>query len=182
AYQTENSPGVVEALLRRVEPLGWSVVGATPWKSIRKYRGKGPNVLGLVEMASRADAAVVAFVRDADNDAERQKTIASAIEKAAEAFPKVAVIGGSAIQVLEAWILAMQGEHGTEQLRKASAQAKLKEKGLDKDTARMTQVVTEADLVRLPRDAESLNAWLDLARKVLSPLVRKAAESAATAQ
>lgn len=185
AYQTGDNPGVVEALLRRVEPHGWSVIGAIPWRAIRKYRGKGPspseerNVLGLVEMANRADAAVVSFVRDSDNDPDRPKTVTSAIEKAAEIFPRVAVIGGSAIPVLEAWVLAMQGEHGTEELRKAAAQAKLRAKGIDKDTARMTQVVSDADLDRLPEDAASLRSWTSKARNVLPPLVRKTAECTA---
>lgn len=178
--------GVIETLLRRVEPEGWAVTGTTQWKRIRKYQGTGAslneerNVLGLVEMAHRADAAVVSFVRDADDDSERPRTIALAIEKAAEVFPKVAVIGGSAIPVLEGWILAMQGEHGTEKLRKAGAQRKLKDKGIDKDTSRMTQEVSVSDLARLPADATSLRSWISKARDVLSPLVRKTAECPAT--
>jgi hypothetical protein len=67
---------------------------------------------------------VVSFVRDSDNDTERPRTIASAIEKAAEIFPQVAVIGDSAFPVLEAWILALLGEHGSEVLRMSAAQEK----------------------------------------------------------
>jgi hypothetical protein len=86
------------------------------------------------------------------------------------------VIGGSAIPVLEAWILAMLGEHGSEELRKSAAQEKLIKKGIDKDTAEMVKVVLEAELARLPEDAGSLRSWLLKARNVLSPLVRETTE------
>lgn len=33
-----DSVGVVEALLRKLEPLGWHVEGATKWQHIRKFR------------------------------------------------------------------------------------------------------------------------------------------------
>jgi hypothetical protein len=176
-YQSMEIPGLVETLLRRVKSEGWSVQGATPWKRIRKFRAKGPvsaeerNVLGLVEMACRADASVVAFVRDADGDSERLKIIASAIQKAEEIYPSIKVIGGSAIPVLEGWILAMQGEHRTEELSKVGAQQRLRARGIDKDTRAMTDVAAKLDLKALPQDAYSLNDWLKRAGQVLSPPV-----------
>ncbi len=180
AYQTGDNPGVIETLLRRVEPSGWEVVGAIEWTKIRKFQARGPtqkeerNVRGLVEMANRADAAVASFVRDADADEKRTKTIESAIAKSAEDFPQVAVIGGAAIPVLEAWMLAMKGVHGTERLSKAGAQRRLSESGIvEKNTAAMTDVVSEVDLDRLPSDAESLRKWVARAREVLPPMVRR---------
>jgi hypothetical protein len=102
AYQTDEQPGVLQALLRRTQPDGWTVAGATQWKNIRKLDAKGPtpteerNVLGLVVEAIRAESRVVAFVRDADDDADRPRVIANAIEKARQAFSYIDVIGGLA--------------------------------------------------------------------------------------
>jgi hypothetical protein len=50
-------PGVLEALLRRIEPEGWEIVDAVRWKDIRKFKVGGHreaetrNVLGLALMA-----------------------------------------------------------------------------------------------------------------------------------
>lgn len=184
-YQSGDVPGVVETLLRRVEPEGWTAARATPWKLIRKFSANASmsaeqrNVLGLVEAAARGEIPVVAFVRDADGDSERTKEIEAAIQEASDVFPSVQVIGGTANPVLEAWILAMKGEHGTEKLSKASAQTKLKEQGIDKDTAAMTSVVTDADFGRLPADAESLSRWMERAKQVLPAQVRAGSRGSA---
>jgi len=174
-YQSADIPGVVETLLRRVEPAGWTVAGATPWKSIRKFSARGPmsaeerNVRGLVEKAAGLGIPVVAFVRDSDGEPDRIVEIDAAIAKAAVDFPAVQVIGGTANPVLEGWILALQGVHGTEKLGKARAQTQL---NFDKNTEAMTQVASTADLERLPKDASSLNGWMKRAAEVLTPLVR----------
>lgn len=184
-YQTDEDPGVLQTLLRRVENQGWTVAGAVKWADIRKYPAKGPlsaeerNVLGLVVEAQRSKAEVVAFIRDAD-DTDRHKTIEAAIGKARSLFPNIDLIGGTAVPVLEGWILAMRGQHGTEKLSKAGAQKRLDDMGVDREntTSAMVRVVTEADLERLPEDARSLRAWLDRARGVLPARVRKQGESA----
>ena len=116
-YQDDSKPGVIEALLRGVQATGWTVIGAQKWCQIRKLRAKGPtpndvrNVLGLVLEAKRAKAEVLAFVRDANGDPSRPQIIADAINEAKTKFPDVAVIGGAAIPVLEAWILARKARH-----------------------------------------------------------------------
>ena len=184
-YQTDEDPGVLQTLLRRVENQGWTVAGAVKWADIRKYPAKGPlsaeerNVLGLVVEAQRSKAEVVAFIRDAD-DTDRHKTIEAAIGKARSLFPNIDLIGGTAVPVLEGWILAMRGQHGTEKLSKAGAQKRLDDMGVDREntTSAMVRVVTEADLERLPEDARSLRAWLDRARGVLPARVRKQGGSA----
>ena len=173
-----SRPGVIETLLCRIQPNGWLVIGAMKWCHIRKLRSKGPtpneerNVLGLVVEAKRAKAQVLAFVRDADNDKERPKVIAAAIDKAKLDFPDVDVIGGAAIPVLEGWILAMLGESKTETLSKAAAQTKLVERRiLAKDTLAMVRATSDFSISRLPEDANSLRVWLARARKVLPLLV-----------
>ena len=181
AYQTNEQPGVIQSLLRVVQPHGWEVAGAVLWRNIRKYRATGPspgearNVLGLVHEAVRANAQVVAFVRDADDDSERPRVISEAIDGAKQSFPDVDIIGGAAIPVLEGWILAMLGQHGTQKLGKARAQSKLRDEGIPrKDTAGMVRVASELDPERLPEDAKSLRQWLSMARVVLPRRVGEA--------
>lgn len=178
SYQTDAEPGVVQALLQRVQEGGWKVVGALQWSKIVKYRARGPmsgeerNVLGVVLEAQRAEAQVVAFVRDADGDQTRMKIIEQAIERAREAFPAVEVIGGTPFPVLEGWLLALKGETKTEQLGKVAAQRRLREEGVEgKDTAAMVAVVVGADLNRIPEDARTLRSWLDAAWRTLPALV-----------
>lgn len=183
AYQSDEELGVVQALLINVQSDGWAVVGATTWSKIRKYRAKGPtpseeqNVLGLVEAAARVNAPVVAFVRDADDDADRPRSIDDALQKAQDIFPRVKVIGGTAIPVLEGWILAMTGESGTERLRKTAAQAKLASKGFPpKCTSPAVAIAMDLTMSALPRDAKSLRRWFERARDTLPPLVQAASE------
>jgi len=132
-------------------------------------------VLGLIYEAKRAEARVVAFVRDSDGDVDRPGVIAEAIGKAQQEFPDVDVIGGTAIPVLESWVLAMLGERKTENLGKAAAQAKVVEKGIAaKDTSAMARAAADFSLDGLPEDAASLRAWLARARQVLPPAVSAA--------
>ena len=178
-YQSGADPGVIEILLRRVQTDGWEVTGATQWCRIVKFRAEGPtpneerNVLGLVLEAKRANAQILAFVWDSDGDALRPKTVAAAIEKAETDFPEVAIIGATAIPALEAWVLAMLGDQGTEALGKAAAQARLYGKGVA-NTQAMVRVSTDFVLERLPADAASLKAWLGVAGDVLPRRVREA--------
>lgn len=175
-YQDDSKSGVIETLLRGVQPTGWTVIGATKWCQIRKLRATGAspnearNVLGLIYEATRAGARVLAFLRDANGDPSRPQIIADAINEAKGKFPDVEVIGCAAIPVLEAWILAIQGEHGTEKLGKTAAQAKLVAAGI-KDTVAMVDVAAKIVRANLPGDAASLHAWLARADQVLPRLV-----------
>lgn len=183
-HQTDESPGVVAALLRRCHAEGWRVVGATAWKNITKLRAKGPtlreeqNVLGLVLEAKRARAHVVAFVRDADGAPERATIIDGAIAKAREKFPEVEVIGGTAVPVLEGWLLALRGQRGTEELSKVAAQTRLKEDGIPpKDTPAMVTVIEDSTLDGVPEDAVGLRRWIGVAREVLPRRVQAAVDA-----
>ncbi len=178
-YQTSTVPGVVETLLRGVQPDGWEVTGATKWSRITKLRAMGPtpreeqNVLGLVLEAKRAGSQVAAFVRDADDDQERPRVFKDAITKARTEFPEIEVIGGAAVPVLEGWILALLGVHGTEKLGKTAAQSKLERRGIaPKDTEAMVKAATFVTLDGVARDATSLKNWLGIAGELLPRLVR----------
>lgn len=174
AYQNGDSPGVIEALLTRIRPDGWTVIGACKWCQIVKLRARGPtptdaqNVLGLAYEAARARADVLAFTRDADDDKRRPQVIEEAVTTAGQTFPSLAIVGAAAVPVLEGWILALLGESRTETLHKAAAQRRLVEREVkEKDTAALVEVVAGADLRAIPRDAASLHGWLGLARAAL---------------
>jgi hypothetical protein len=125
-------------------------------------------VLGVVLEAKRANAEIVAFVRDADGNRERANAIENAVVKARQDFPEVEVIGGTAVPVLEGWLLAILGVPKTEKLSKRAAQSRLREHGVpEKDTAAMARVVFDADLAGIPGDATSLGLWLERATEVL---------------
>lgn len=174
AHQSDKSPGVLHALLRRVAPHGWKVGGARTWSSIRKYRASGPNhndthnVLGLVLDTLEAGCHVLVFVRDEDNDASRAAAIQKGIALAPNEFkdaPEIA--GGLAVPLLEGWILALRGTRATEALTPKQAVKALVATGItEKDGPAMVEVVDGADLDQLPEDAASLRAWLSEARRV----------------
>lgn len=177
-YQTDDR-GVLEALLRRVRPDGWQVVDAIAWKRIRKFRAgdhadaEERNVRGLVLAAKERSADVVAFSRDADGDGpqhrQRCDAVSAGIAWARENFPDgPAVIGGMAIRMLESWVLASLGEHGTEALRREGLAAALKHQQIpEKDTRAMVARIDDANLAMLPPDATSLRSWLERAGAVL---------------
>ena len=181
-YQDDSEPGVVKSLLLKVQDDGWNVVGGRTWKSIRKLRAHGPspreeqNVRGLVLDAVEAKAQVVAFIRDGDGDPRRPEQIGHAIEGARSDFPKVAVVGGTAVPVLEGWLLTLLGETGTERLGKVAAQKRLAERSAT-NTAKMVDIVSAASLEGIPPDANSLRSWLAQAKAVLPPLVEASARA-----
>ncbi len=181
SYRTEDELGVIEALLRAIRSDGWSVAGAREWRTIRKLDAKGPtpnderNVLALALEAKRSAADTLAFVRDEDDDEARPRIIADAVLKAECLFPDIKIIGAASVPVLEGWLLAIEGEHRTEQLSKAAAQGRLRERGVE-TTAHMVDIAHRADIRRIPADAESLGGWLRLATEALALASRLAGD------
>jgi hypothetical protein len=181
AYQNDTEPGVIKALLLRTRPQGWKVVGALSWKRCRKYTDFGPMpadlrsnvrgdheklaVLGLVLDAKERGAQAVAFVRDQDDDPERARVVADAVNLARPHWPQIRVAGGAAVPVLEGWILALMGEPGTEELGKSRAQRLLAERKVT-STAEMVREVLASRPV--PQDATHLRSWLAQAKAALS--------------
>jgi hypothetical protein len=178
AYQTDDRPGVLHALLRRIQASGWAVGGACEWKRIRKYRAGGAahadthNVLGVALDAKEAGCQVLAFSRDVDNDSARRQAIEDGIALVPQTFEGApAVVGGAAVPKLEAWILALLGVSQTESLSPKGADEALAAKGVPpKDRHAMVEVVEKENVAAVPRDATSLRTWLDRA-EVLSRLV-----------
>jgi hypothetical protein len=160
--------GILEALLRKLAAADFSVTGARAWKRIRKFRFNDPlhaetqNVLGLMIEAEEAGADVLVFVRDHDGYPDRQLDIEEGIRRSRQGDFKPAVVGGVAVQEVEAWILALLGEHRSE--GHADAKAVLEKKHHIADCAAKVAVIEGADLARLPDDAASLQAWLNEAR------------------
>lgn len=182
SYQSDDRPGVLYALLLRVQPTGWQVIGARDWKSIRKYRaGKAShadthNVLGAALDAIEAHGDVLVFSRDLDNDSAREAGVNEGLARIPSISQHLEVIGGVAIPTLEGWILALLGEKGTEELSPSGAEAALvKSEVARKDGIAMADVVASAELDKIPPDARSLRSWLSRAQAVLPALLARRA-------
>jgi hypothetical protein len=181
AYQSDDDPRVIKALLLRTRPDGWKILGAHVWRNIRKYTDHGRlpgdprrlirgsheerSVLGLVLDAKERGAQIVAFVRDQDDDPSRSAFIASAIEKARTHFSGIRVVGDTAVPVLEAWILALMGGNGSESLGKAKAQSLLADRGITTTAKMVNEVVADRPV---PEDATHLRSWLAQAKAALA--------------
>ncbi|MBN2497525.1 MAG: hypothetical protein JXR96_23230 [Deltaproteobacteria bacterium] len=173
-YRTDE-PGVIEALLKKVHPHGWAIVHAVKWHWIHKYcvgmhgAAEKRNIEYVHHKAKKLGLDAVVFVRDRDGkkNHKRQRDIEYTIESC-EQTGGPAIIGGMAIEKLEAWILALCGEHNSESMNKPENRLADRE-DCPKNTAEMVEVVEGADLDRIPSDARSLRAWLDRARSVLGP-------------
>lgn len=176
-YQTDTQPGVIETLLKGVKPKGWQVGGAALWKNYRKYRvgdgararGDKNTVLKIAVDAYEHGCDIAAFIRDQDGDKERTERIEEGMSDI-EGDPKIPVspIGGTAIPMLEGWILALKGKSKTEQMGRKKLIDTLNAEGLEqKSTDEMVRVVKQSNLEAIPTDAKSLARWLKRARKVL---------------
>jgi hypothetical protein len=169
--------GTIETLLRKVNPAGGQVIDGTRWKNVRKYPAPScgaeeRNVRGAAQMARDAGCDVLAFTRDRDKpeNIDRQKDIERGIAAVQDdSKDTLRVIGGMAIERLESWLCALSGKTKSEKLRKTRVEEILREYGVDpKNTETFVKIVEDADLNKLPKDAHSLNRWLDAARAVLS--------------
>jgi hypothetical protein len=166
------TPGILEALLQKIAPDSPTVIGACVWKRIRKLRFGSPieaethNVLGLMLEAEETGADVLLFVRDQDRDPERREAIEQGLRRAQEANFSPEVVGGVAVEEIEAWLLAMLGERRSP--LHADPKAVLAKKHHISDRAGKVAVVEGADLDRIPEDAESLLTWLRAARETFA--------------
>lgn len=161
-------PGLLEALLRRVRPDGWSVSDAVRWKDIRKYQAHRPcpaevrNVMGAVLRAKDAGCDILVFSRDRDRKRQREKDVAEGIGRSKREIPGCpAIVGGMAIEAIESWLASMQG--------RLHAESESDPHSLfpGADLGAMRAIVEAADLSRLPPEARSLHAWLTCANEIL---------------
>jgi hypothetical protein len=159
--------GIIEALLRRVARIDLTVVDACAWKRIRKYksgkhaRPETRNVLGLAIQAEEAGCDALVFVRDQDGYADRQADVEEGVRLAQERDFELALVGGVAVQEIEAWILALLGEKGSQ--RHSDAKAVLAQKHGIATCAEKVAAVESADHARIAADAASLRDWLAMA-------------------
>ena len=186
-YQDASYPGVLETLMIKVKDSGWKIMAARQWKSIRndskvkpirRYRAgihlkpEEQAVRGACMLAKTKDCDVLAFSRDIDGDSDynkkRKRDIEKGIERAAEEFPSVKIIGGCTVPAIEGWVLAFSGVRGTETFSKDKAEAMLSEKDISsKDTQAMVEFVQQHSRTDVAKDAHCLNEWLTTAAEIL---------------
>jgi hypothetical protein len=165
--------GVIEALLRTIYGAEFTVRDALPWKKISKFRAgdharpETRNVLGLALRAEELGCNALVFVRDRDRDPEREADIEAGLRRARDLGLKPAIAGGVAIEELEAWLLAILGERGSE--RHPDAKAVLKEKHGIVGRAAMIATIKENGTGKVPEDAASLRLFFARASVALSP-------------
>lgn len=166
----KDKPGLIESLLFKLG-LDHEVVGATPWKAIRKFRpgdrrpAETRNVLGAVLDADEAGAEALVFVRDRDGDPDREADVERGINESTT-FTEIRVAGGAAAQEIEAWLLALLQESGSE--LHPDAKEILKQRHHKISRAEKVAVVEQADLERRAPDCASFERWIDRVTKALS--------------
>lgn len=167
--------GVIEALLRKVREKGWTIVDGCPWRRIRKFAvgrdlhgRERRNVLGLVDHAVEAGCDIVVFVRDRDGEKARSEAIDSAICAARALTPDTKVIGGTAVEAIDGWIIACLGHTRSEDL--TDPKAALMEEFNVLTGEQKAEAVNNTILNQLPQDARSLRAWLKEATETLSSI------------
>jgi len=180
-YRDPSYPGVVESLLLRVNPSGWTVSGSRRWKHIRKYVANSPtpkekrNVLGVALEAVESGCDVLAFVRDRDGpkNKKRQQDVEEGIRTDQEMHGQsLGIIGGMAIERIESWLCALLGKIKSEKMGTSKVDEFLVGKGVElKDTSSMVDVVEKAEMDKIPSDAVSLRGWLDMANAALGELI-----------
>ncbi len=171
-YVSGEDPGVIETLLRKVRQMGWEVGGAKEWRRARHLRvgrrehGDTHTVRVLALDADEAGCQILAFLRDRDQDMEREAAVRTGLDWAETKYPHLGIIGGVMVPVLEGWILALAGEPATDAMSKHRAQSLAAERDLD-TLARMIAVTEAADVSHLPSGTVSLTAWVEQADRVL---------------
>lgn len=134
-YQQEERPGaevpgILEALLTKLDLAPWEIADAVIWRSrriplYRRGERRAPEtrrVLGLALLADEHAADAVVFVRDRDGDEEREADVEAGIEQAGKLGLTKPLAGGMAVEEIESWLLALLGD------RNAESHARPKEK------------------------------------------------------
>jgi hypothetical protein len=154
--------GVIEAFMRRISTTPFAISSARFWKKVTKYRSgdhlqpETRTVLGLALDADEAGCNVVVFVRDRDGDRDRQADIAAGIKNALKQF-SIPIVGGVAVEEVEAWILALKGNRRSEY--HSDAKSILHQKHGIRGRAAMVAVIEDANLDTIADDAASLKQW-----------------------
>ncbi len=111
--ETPPRPGVVQTLLERIAGTSHDIVDGVRWDKIRKFRSgahrqhETRNVMGLALIAKERQCDAIVFVRDCDGDEERQEHVEAGVTEATMMLAHV--VGGLAVEAIEAWALALHG-------------------------------------------------------------------------
>lgn len=163
AYADATVRGAIEALLLQVQPEGWKVCGGVNWKRIRKAQAgdnRSPetrNVLGAALQAKEAGADVLVFLRDRDWIPQREKDLNDGVRDARQRHPQIRIGGGIAVELLESWLLAIDGRAGSERERNPKESAS--KLGFT-DTRAKVKHIEDRGLDGVSKDAASLHAWI----------------------
>jgi hypothetical protein len=170
SYRHTAETGALEALLKKSVETGWEICGGLFWKEIRKFRAgdhrsaETRNVLGAALRAREAGADALIFSRDRDRVPTRERDIEDGVGAASKEIG-IGIAGGTAIEDLDAWVLACLGITNSEENRNAK-QTLERERGIATTSAKVV-AIEQVDLSALPADAGSLRQWIDRVRAVL---------------
>ncbi len=169
----DQHDGAVQVLIRKIGGDRLMVVRSRRWKDIKKFKAgdhRNPeerNVLGLALEASETKCGALVFVRDRDEDVERERMILAAIDKATLTFAELRVAGGVATEALEAWVLAAKGEAKSETHR--HPKLRLEQRHQLRTTAEKVAAFESLDERKLPKDAKSFRTWIQRVRALTVP-------------
>jgi hypothetical protein len=174
-HRDGTQPGVLETIMRKVQPTGWNIKDSICWKNLRKYqagsfsRNEKNNVVKVCHKAIEKGCSTVSFSRDLDGVKLRQESIEAGIKESKEKWGnQLDIIGGCAVPCIEGWILAINGVTDTETMSRSKTEAKLKEKGFNEMyTLQMVESINKAGIENIPSDAKNLNKWISSAKNVL---------------
>jgi len=163
-------PGVLQALVEKVAPGRLCFVDGVLWKTIIKYQAgqnrkrEERNVWALALKASESKLHGVVFSRDRDRDDEQQKRIERGITDASQHF-KLPLVGVTAVEAIEAWLLALLGDQCAE--RHSDPKVALSERGVTSVREKVEVVQSEANRIdRAEMCSRSLATWLGRLREV----------------
>lgn len=169
--------GVLETLLRKVAPDGWTVVDALPWSSLVKLKqktdafGDARNLARALLRAKEQRYDVVVFSRDRDGakNRSRQVEVDAIVTESSSTSGAVKVVGAVAVETLEAWVLAAAGDQKCESYTDPARELTDRFNVPSKDTSAMVALVEAADLSAAAARSESLQRWIGSARWVFAP-------------
>lgn len=162
-FREPHEEGVLECLVRRIQPQS-EISDGVCWKDVTKYRSgehrhpETRTVLGLALTAFERKCVLV-FSRDRDGYEEREHDVENGIEQAKKLFPDVVIVGGTANEEIESWILSMLGDRSAESHTNAKARL-AKTHGISTRQEKV-DIASKFDFSNAPEPAVSLRRWLE---------------------
>lgn len=164
--------GILHALARRFA-ASHTVAAGAEWKTVRKFRvGKHDapekqTVLGLALRADELGCEALVFSRDRDGYEDREVDVEAGIAAASERF-NVRIVGGTANEEIEAWLLVLLGDRKAEQ--RADAKDFLeKQHGIADRGAKIAVVEEASPDWQAPTECSSFKRWIDRAKEHFPP-------------